>query len=65
MGARTRIVRATGQRGVVWAKTKVQVSEIVDMIAKRRAQTHSIAKPVHGACSFFWGLGVLYHLEVC
>jgi hypothetical protein len=37
----------------------------VDMIAKRRAKTHSIAKPVHGACSFFWGPVVLYHLELC
>src|SRR5258708_19354405 len=52
MGARTRIVRATGPRGVVRTKTKFQVGEIVDMVAKRRGETHAVAKVVHGACSF-------------
>jgi hypothetical protein len=63
MGARTRIVRATGPRGVVRTKTKFQVGEIVDMVAKRRGETHAVAKVVHGACSFVWGWGVLYHLD--
>jgi hypothetical protein len=64
MGARTRIVRATGPRGVVRAKTKVQVGEIVDMVAKRRGETHAFRESSSLRLFFLLGLGVLCHLNL-